>query len=335
MLFEDNSLLFSPVSLEEGGEMKKKVSTISVCLVMLFSTMVIAVPMSVGAACSCGGDNCDCGANALCGMNTYDCSEDLCGGQGCSCADSCAHAQADCGATPSDPDEVVTCNCGLQQCSNCGLYCDEYTGNPTCNNQVAPCCCGGQSCPCGNTNQCGTNPGAAGACGSTVWVGCGFQRCGELGCSIQERCTGTNYCGNYDCSCGSGFVVTPGGMAGIGDINPHTLNLKSRGRYITAYIELPGSEAAVIDVVSIRISGIITEVNEEPVSIPAQPKPVEIGDHDGNGEIDLMVKFDRATLEDAVGLSGEGFMRAGFLIQGELQYGAPWWCFSELKLKLG
>jgi hypothetical protein len=71
------------------------------------------------------------------------------------------------------------------------------------------------------------------------------------------------------------------------EINPETLNLSSGGRYITAFIELPaGHVPSDIDVTTVRLNG----------TIPAMLKPVVIGDHDGNGVADLMVKFNRQEL---------------------------------------
>lgn len=67
-------------------------------------------------------------------------------------------------------------------------------------------------------------------------------------------------------------------------IHPRTLNLKSKGRWITACIKLPkGYNAADVDVESIRLNGII----------PAESK---LGrKHCGsNTSSRLMVKFDRA-----------------------------------------
>jgi hypothetical protein len=73
------------------------------------------------------------------------------------------------------------------------------------------------------------------------------------------------------------------------DIDPDTLNLKSKGRWITAYIELPsGYEVADIDVSTLLLNG----------SVQAELKPASIGDDDNDEIIDLMAKFDRAAVED-------------------------------------
>ncbi len=76
------------------------------------------------------------------------------------------------------------------------------------------------------------------------------------------------------------------------DLDPNTLNLKSLGRWITCYLEPPAPLTAdQIDVGSVRLNGVV----------PVDPAaPTAIGDHDGNGISDLMVKFDRAAVELAV-----------------------------------
>lgn len=73
------------------------------------------------------------------------------------------------------------------------------------------------------------------------------------------------------------------------DIDPDTLNLKSQGKWITCYIELPIESSLTYNVRDIDIGSIL--LNEE---IPAETWPTNIGDYDGDGVEDLMVKFDRA-----------------------------------------
>jgi len=68
-------------------------------------------------------------------------------------------------------------------------------------------------------------------------------------------------------------------------INPDTLNLKSKGEWVTAYIELPeGYNVNNINVSSILLNNTVLDPSA----------PTAIGDYDGNGTLDLMVKFDRA-----------------------------------------
>jgi hypothetical protein len=71
------------------------------------------------------------------------------------------------------------------------------------------------------------------------------------------------------------------------DINPDTLNLKSKGKWITAYIELPeGYNVNDIDISTVKLNN----------KIEAELHPTEIGDYDTDGIPDLMVKFDRQEL---------------------------------------
>lgn len=70
------------------------------------------------------------------------------------------------------------------------------------------------------------------------------------------------------------------------DIKPDTFNRKAAGRWLTAYVEVPGYDLTLVDVASIRLNG----------AEPAPAEPTEIGDHDLDGMPDLMVKFGRASL---------------------------------------
>jgi parallel beta-helix repeat protein len=85
-------------------------------------------------------------------------------------------------------------------------------------------------------------------------------------------------------------VIAPKVVKAIIDIDPDALNLKSKGNWITAYIEIPGHNVSQINVSTIRLNG----------SIPAEKKPTAVGDYDRDGVPDLMVKFDRAKVQNIV-----------------------------------
>jgi hypothetical protein len=76
------------------------------------------------------------------------------------------------------------------------------------------------------------------------------------------------------------------------DFSPGTLNLSSRGRWATGYLEpAPPLAAGDIDVSAIRLNG----------TVPVDPAaPTTLADTDENGIPDLMVKFDRLAVELAV-----------------------------------
>ena len=68
---------------------------------------------------------------------------------------------------------------------------------------------------------------------------------------------------------------------------PSTLSLKSNGKWITAYIELPEDYyASDIGISTVKLNG----------EIPAELHPTEIGDYDTDDITDLMVKFNRQDL---------------------------------------
>jgi hypothetical protein len=98
------------------------------------------------------------------------------------------------------------------------------------------------------------------------------------------------------------------------DIAPDTLNLKSKGRWIIGYIELPqGYEVSSINVSTVRIS----DINGDSVDISAEDRPGEIGDYDNDGIPDLTVKFNRSDV-DALSLGD-----VTLTVSGELYNGTP------------
>ena len=70
-------------------------------------------------------------------------------------------------------------------------------------------------------------------------------------------------------------------------INPYVLNFKSKGKWITVYIELP----AKYNLEDIDFSTVL--FNNE---ILAEEKPTGINDFDNNNLPELMVKFDRSSV---------------------------------------
>lgn len=94
------------------------------------------------------------------------------------------------------------------------------------------------------------------------------------------------------------------------NIDPDTLNLKSKGKWITCYIELPeGYDVADIDVSTIML-------NEQ---VSAELQPSEIGDYDDDGIADLMVKFNRAAVQEILEAGDE----VEITVTGELTDGTP------------
>lgn len=72
------------------------------------------------------------------------------------------------------------------------------------------------------------------------------------------------------------------------EVRPTTLSLKSGGGVVTALIELPsGFDPALIDTESLLLEGVASVVT---------PPPPLVGDADGDGNPDLMVKFSRQAL---------------------------------------
>jgi len=97
------------------------------------------------------------------------------------------------------------------------------------------------------------------------------------------------------------------------NFDPDILNLRSRGQWVTVYLELPvGKEVSEINLASIRLNK----------QIPIEPEPVEMGDYDRNGLPDLMIKFNREAIRnilevgDKVKITISGELTDGRLFEG-------------------
>jgi len=81
------------------------------------------------------------------------------------------------------------------------------------------------------------------------------------------------------------------------DIDPNTLNLRSKGKWITAYIQLPeGYSATDIDASTILLNGTISPVLDPTYGFVTNPSGYLV-DYNNDGILERMVKFDRATVE--------------------------------------
>jgi hypothetical protein len=102
------------------------------------------------------------------------------------------------------------------------------------------------------------------------------------------------------------------------NLDPTSLNLGSKGTWVTAYIEITKS----FDLHNINVSSILLN-NTIPVALSA---PVTIGDYDNDGIPDLMVKFDRAKVVQYVldnVPNGGRFVTVTFIMTGKLYDGTP------------
>ena len=94
------------------------------------------------------------------------------------------------------------------------------------------------------------------------------------------------------------------------DFDPDTLNLKSKGKWVTTYIELPeGYNASNINLSTVMLND----------QVQAEMKPTEIGDYDDNSIPDLMVKFDRSAIQEILEVGDEVVIT----VTGELIDGTP------------
>jgi hypothetical protein len=110
------------------------------------------------------------------------------------------------------------------------------------------------------------------------------------------------------------------------DIDPDVLNLKSKGKWITAYVEFPeGYNVSDIDVSSILLNGTI------PVDLNA---PTAIGDYDGDGVPDLMVKFNRTAVCEFILSKGIKLGNVTLTVSGKLRDGVEFEGCDTIRVRM-
>ncbi len=98
------------------------------------------------------------------------------------------------------------------------------------------------------------------------------------------------------------YTVPPTVRASI-DLDPDTLSLKNKGKWVTAYIELPEEvDIQLVNTGSVGIVAVAGRVLDEPIM--AASHPVGYSGHDENGVPELKVKFCRKDLQQEL-LPGE------------------------------
>jgi len=102
-------------------------------------------------------------------------------------------------------------------------------------------------------------------------------------------------------------------------VSPRTLNLRSNGQWVSAHLEVPAGYD-------------VNEINQATVtlqnSISADITKTEILDYNNNGIADIMMKFDRAALQNMIG----GGDTAEIVINGEFNDGTPFTGRDSIKI---
>ena len=106
------------------------------------------------------------------------------------------------------------------------------------------------------------------------------------------------------------------------EYGPETINLKSNGNYVTAYIELPeGYSPYDIDLNTLSLAGVddrlVVPFIEAEAKFVSTPK---VGDFDSDGREDLMVKFSRCALQQVLTPGVREIYLQGTLANGGLLF---------------
>jgi len=101
------------------------------------------------------------------------------------------------------------------------------------------------------------------------------------------------------------------------DFDPDTLNKKSGGKWITAYIELEeGYSVTLIDGSTVLLNDSVPAYLGKEGWAKAEGNESNIMDHDGDGILERMVKFDRTAVKEILPVGDE----VEVIITGKIQY---------------
>lgn len=108
------------------------------------------------------------------------------------------------------------------------------------------------------------------------------------------------------------------------DFDPDTLNLKSKGRWATVYIELPnGYDVGEIDASTVLLEDAISPVQDQKYGFVAHDVSYVV-DHDGDGIMERMLKFLRSEVHAIVSPGVYNFK-----VSGELEDGTEFEGYSD------
>jgi len=114
------------------------------------------------------------------------------------------------------------------------------------------------------------------------------------------------------------WTPTPPVIMTTVDVDPDTLNLRSKGRWITAYIQLPEAYSAVnINATTILLNGTISPVLDPEYSFVTNSSEYLV-DHNNDGILERMVKFDRAMVESFIYTQGIRYGNVALTLTGNL-----------------
>lgn len=115
-------------------------------------------------------------------------------------------------------------------------------------------------------------------------------------------------------------IMSPA-IAATVDIDPDTLNLGSKGNWITAYVQLPeGYSAADIDASTILLNGTIAPVLDPKYGFVTNSSEYLV-DYNNDGILERMVRFNRTAVEDFILSRGYRYGSVTLTVAGSLYDG--------------
>jgi len=114
------------------------------------------------------------------------------------------------------------------------------------------------------------------------------------------------------------WTPAPPTVVATADVVPNTLSLKSKGKWITAYIQLPkGYDAADINATTILLNGTISPVLDPKYDFVTNSSEYLI-DHNNDGILERMVKFNRTEVSQFILERGIKYGNATLTLTGQL-----------------
>jgi parallel beta-helix repeat protein len=119
------------------------------------------------------------------------------------------------------------------------------------------------------------------------------------------------------------WTPTPRVVTAAVYVDPNTLNLRSEGKWITAYVQLPqGYGAADIHSSSIRLNGTISPVLDAKYDFVTNSSEYLV-DHNNDGILERMVKFNRTEVSESIFSKGIRYGNVALTLTGQFYDNTP------------
>jgi len=122
----------------------------------------------------------------------------------------------------------------------------------------------------------------------------------------------------YDITVSPSGEISVAGIPARIDVDPDTINLSAAGKWVTCYIELPEAlDLTLIDSTLVTLNGVPAYIGKEGWA-SSGPSKGNIIDHDGDGILSRMVKFNRSVVASSLAPGEATLALQGGMIDGTI-----------------